>query len=320
MLSSWFGSTVDQDVRDPDQSAHGSAFWVETCSAQEKQMAAKLRALLETEGALCESDSDEYAMLRFLQARNYKLDEAAKMYRDMAAWRKREGVDDILSTFRFPCIEQLLQLYPMFYHGVDKLGRPVYIEQLGKLDVNGVLNLTTLEDFLRFHIWGWEYLRKHRFEAASLAAGRRVYSSTTVIDLDGIGMSTHFSSTPRQFMQTVAKLDQDFYPEHLGTMILLNAPMVFSAIWAIVKPWLQERTRAKIHVFTPSQTAAGKMFGEGSTLAPEHLPAFLGGTCACPGEGGCRKADKGPWSDAKVLARMEEEGRGVRSDEVHFRY
>ena len=31
-------------------------------------------------------------------------------------------------------------------------------------------------------------------------------------------------------------------------MYIVNAPFLFSGIWAIVKPWLDEKTRNKIHI------------------------------------------------------------------------
>jgi hypothetical protein len=48
---------------------------------------------------------------------------------------------------------------------------------------------------------------------------------------------------------------QNFYPEHLGQMFIINAPMVFKTIWAIVRPWLEARTQKKIQVL--SQHHAG---------------------------------------------------------------
>jgi hypothetical protein len=41
---------------------------------------------------------------------------------------------------------------------------------------------------------------------------------------------------------------QDFYPESLGVMFIINAPFIFKSIWAFVHPMLEERTRKKIHV------------------------------------------------------------------------
>lgn len=66
---------------------------------------------------------------------------------------------------------------------------------------------------------------------------------------------------------------QDNYPEILGKMYIINAPFIFSGIWLIVKPWLDEKTKAKI-----------KILGSGyqkellSQIDAENLPDFLGGT------------------------------------------
>lgn len=32
---------------------------------------------------------------------------------------------------------------------------------------------------------------------------------------------------------------QDYYPEHLGTMFVINTPLIFRGIWAAVQPLLQ---------------------------------------------------------------------------------
>lgn len=51
-------------------------------------------------------------------------------------------------------------------------------------------------------------------------------------------------------MSTLTKYDQDNYPEMLGRICIINAPMVFKAIWALVKPLLNPRTLSKIQVST----------------------------------------------------------------------
>jgi hypothetical protein len=34
----------------------------------------------------------------------------------------------------------------------------------------------------------------------------------------------------------------------MGKFVVCNAPMIFTAIWALVKGWLDERTRKKISI------------------------------------------------------------------------
>jgi hypothetical protein len=35
-----------------------------------------------------------------------------------------------------------------------------------------------------------------------------------------------------------------------------------------------------------------------------QLPDFLGGSCKCPGEGGCLRSSKGPWNDPNIMKVM----------------
>jgi hypothetical protein len=39
-----------------------------------------------------------------------------------------------------------------------------------------------------------------------------------------------------------------FYPETMWKIYLVNTPMLFRAVWAIVKPWLHPITAAKVCV------------------------------------------------------------------------
>jgi hypothetical protein len=50
----------------------------------------------------------------------------------------------------------------------------------------------------------------------------------------------------RHLLQGVSKLDQDYFPEYLGQMYLINTPWIFRSVWAVIKPWLGERTQSKI--------------------------------------------------------------------------
>lgn len=51
------------------------------------------------------------------------------------------------------------------------------------------------------------------------------------------------------FVKYASKIAQDYYPEIMGKMLVINAPMTFTAIWAIIKGWLDEKTRRKISIF-----------------------------------------------------------------------
>ncbi len=52
--------------------------------------------------------------------------------------------------------------------------------------------------------------------------------------------------TVKSMLAAVAKIDQDIFPEHLGTMVIINAPVLFRSLWVCIKPFLDERTLVKI--------------------------------------------------------------------------
>lgn len=68
-----------------------------------------------------------------------------------------------------------------------------------------------------------------------------------------------------------------------------QAPYLFSTVWSLVKPWLDEATVRKIHIL-------GKNYKSELTqyIDPANLPTELGGTCKCVG--GCSLSDAGPWN------------------------
>lgn len=83
-------------------------------------------------------------------------------------------------------MNEIKQYYPQGYHGVDKEGRPVYIERLGKIDVDRLLKVTTPERYLKYQISEYEKTCRIRFPACSVAANRHISRSTAILDVEGV--------------------------------------------------------------------------------------------------------------------------------------
>ena len=74
------------------------------------------------------------------------------MFIDFVDWRRQNDVDNIIENYQFTEIAEIRKVYPHNYHGVDKLGRPIYIERLGLLDVQKVFEISTEERMIKHNI------------------------------------------------------------------------------------------------------------------------------------------------------------------------
>ncbi|KAH9533776.1 hypothetical protein CY35_18G070300 [Sphagnum magellanicum] len=256
--------------------------------SSQQEALSRFRLLLTQEGLIRKRDDDN-SLLRFLRARAFNIAKAKAMFEAMLEWRKEIGADTIKETFQFPEREAIKELYPHFHHKTDKMGRPVYIERLGQLQVDELLKITTMDRMLLYHVKEWEILIDRKIPACSNKAGTCISQTLTILDMKGVTMR-HMSKQVRNFIQKITKVDQDFYPEYLGKMFIVNAPTAFKAMWAVVRPWLDKRTQKKIEVH--GGNFSSKLL---ELVDSENLPAFLGGSCCCPG--GCENADAGPWNE-----------------------
>jgi len=67
------------------------------------------------------------------------------------------------------------------------------------------------------------------------------------MDMTGGSISTANKQT-YGLTKLAAQIGSDYYPEIMGNLFVVNAPMLFSGIWAVVKGFLDEKTRGKIKI------------------------------------------------------------------------
>jgi len=250
----------------------------------------KLKKELKEEGAFVEERMTDTMLLRFLRARKFDLIKTKEMLLAAEQWRKDFGVEDIVKNFDFKEKAEVDKYYPQYYHKNDIDGRPVYIERLGKLDVAALYAATTQDRQLQRLVLEYEKFLTDRLPACSAACGHPVETSCTILDLGGVSLSNFYRV--KDYVFATSSIGQNRYPETMGKFYIINAPWAFSAVWALIKPWLDEVTVAKINIL-----GSGYKDTLLAQIPKENLPKEFGGTCDCVG--GCSMSDAGPWNPTK---------------------
>ncbi|KAK8626367.1 hypothetical protein V6N13_134016 [Hibiscus sabdariffa] len=264
--------------------------------AKEEGAVIELHQKLVQKDLLPPRHDDYHTLLRFLKAREFNIEKTIQMWEEMLKWRKEFGTDTILEDFEFEELEEVLQYYPQGYHGVDKEGRPVYIERLGKAHPSRLMRITTIDRYVKYHVQEFERLLLEKFPACSVAEKRQICSTTTILDVQGLGVK-NFSRTAANLLASMTKIDNSYYPETLHRMYIVNAGPGFKRmLWPAAQKFLDAKTIGKINVLEPK--SLGKLL---ETIDRSQLPDFLGGSCTCSTDGGCLRSDKGPWNDPKIM-------------------
>ncbi|KAG2617807.1 hypothetical protein PVAP13_3NG258005 [Panicum virgatum] len=160
------------------------------------------------------------------------------------------------------------------------------------------IEVTTIDRYVRYHVKEFERCFQMRFPACSITAKKYIDSSTTILDVQGVGFK-NFSKSARELVARLQKIDGDNYPETLCRMYIINAGQGFKMLWNTIKSFLDPKTASKIHVL------GNKYQHKLLEIIDEcELPEFLGGKCKCDEHGGCQKSDKGPWKDPEIIKRV----------------
>eukprot|EP00930_Biecheleria_cincta_P088561 TRINITY_DN77808_c0_g1_i1.p1 TRINITY_DN77808_c0_g1~~TRINITY_DN77808_c0_g1_i1.p1 ORF type:complete len:331 (+),score=40.96 TRINITY_DN77808_c0_g1_i1:62-1054(+) len=242
----------------------------------------KLRFRAEEEDTVHSLKSDR-DLVRFLRARKGNVEEAAALWDETMQWRSEHAVSrwrscapgpkhskaaiDAYEQFGFESLNNI-EKHPyvrlvaplprereISYHrwvvnghfGHDKEGHPLYWERTGigaQLFPNLVKELT--HDEIVFDHIRQQELALAKCEEASIKYNKYVGKQTVIMDMDGM------SYWPRaggfSVFKRILVIDSKYYPETLARHYIINAPWVFTKIWALIKPMLDPVTANKVHI------------------------------------------------------------------------
>lgn len=150
--------------------------------------------------------------------------------------------------------------------------------------------ITTGERMLQNLVVEYEKLADPRLPACSRKSNQLLETCCSVMDLKGVGVTK--VSSVYAYVKQASAISQNYYPERLGKLFLINAPWGFSSVFSVVKGFLDPVTVQKIHVLGSNYHDQLQ-----SQVAKENLPKIFGGSCEC--DKGCALSDAGPWQESQ---------------------
>ncbi|KAJ4482151.1 CRAL-TRIO domain-containing protein [Lentinula aciculospora] len=273
-------------------------------SDRKSEILSQFREELFAEGILHEGDTigaDDGTLKRFLRARKYNLKDAKKMFVDAQNWRKEVKLDELydkIDPFDYPEREAIFDCWPMWFHKTDKSGRPLNLQFLGGLDLQRLSKEgVTPERHWETILVNAECLTREILPAATKKHGKEIDSVLVIIDLRGFGLSKFWQM--KDLAQRSFQISQDYYPETMGRLVILNAPSTFTIIWNAIRPWIAKETANKVDILgTDYRDKLLELVDE------ENLPLAVGGKCRCDSEGDqsprCHLTATGPWLEGRA--------------------
>jgi len=109
----------------------------------------------------------------------------------------------------------------------------------------------------------------HLFESCIANLGPGATQFLCVADLSGFQMRHADLSFVNKLVNTI----QSLIPERMGTTFVVLSPWFFSALWSVIRGWLDERTTRKVHFLGKNHKEVLNKF-----LDDDQIPVCLGGT------------------------------------------
>jgi len=261
--------------------------FINDCSPQQLEALGKFRERVHAMGCSNPAYDDVY-FLRFLRARKFDLEKTTEMWKNYINWRKAKNVDEV-ANYDFPELNEAKQYYPHAWFRTDKLGRPMYIERPGKIVIDKLNKVMSNERLEQHFIHDYERLMNEIFPACSKAMGQSVSTTCYILDLKGVS-ARMMCARIWELLKIATKIGQDYYPEILGTMYIINTPLFFHGAWQLIKAFLDEKTRKKVHLLGTNYKKELLQ-----CVDEKDLPDFLGGKLTEAEYGPNMTIEQGPW-------------------------
>ncbi|KAH9309129.1 hypothetical protein KI387_037040, partial [Taxus chinensis] len=204
-------------------------------------------------------------LLKFLRARDFRINDAFVMLQNCVAWRKKFGADNLLEE-DLAFDEHLDSV--AFMHCYDKDGHPVCYNAYG---------IFCNKDLYQKIFGDDEKLKKFlRWRVQILEKGIKLLNFKPG-GVNAMIQITDLKNMPKRELRTASNqilaLFQDNYPEMVAKKVFINVPWYFSALYSMFSPFLTQRTKSKFVIAREGKVTETLY----KFISPENVPIQYGG-------------------------------------------
>jgi hypothetical protein len=130
----------------------------------------------------------------------------------------------------------------------------------------------TLDDLIVRHVRQQEIAVRRMAHYEEQSQKIAVDKQIIVFDLKGLSYAIH--ATALSAFKATLQIDQDYYPESLHRLYMINAPWFFTGLWKMLSAFVDPVTAKKINVLGSDYIAALR-----EEIDDCNIPTELGGSC-----------------------------------------
>ncbi|ESQ33788.1 hypothetical protein EUTSA_v10007252mg [Eutrema salsugineum] len=212
------------------------------------------------------SEGTDVILLKFLRARDFKVNEAFEMLKKTLQWRKDNNIDSILGEDFGEGLASAA-----YMNGVDRESRPVCYNVHSVFGNEELYQTTFGSEKSRDNLLRWRFqLMEKGIQKLDLKPG----GVTSLLQIHELKNSPGLTRKDLwvAIKDAIGNL-QDNYPEFVSKNIFINAPFWFYAGNALLSPFLTQRTKSKFVVARPAKVTETLL----KYIPAEEIPVQYGG-------------------------------------------
>ena len=203
---------------------------------------------------------DDATFARYLRARGWEKEKAAKMLGETLAWRERFGIRNIHDGWQ-KVIEEENATGKGYVRGWSSAG-------------NVLLYLRPEHENTHNHDGNLKHLVYNMERACKcMEADGRAEKLVLLIDYNNYSL---LNAPPMKTSQDTLSILQNHYPERLFRAYCIRPPWIFNAFWTMISPFIDSVTYQKIVMLSGSKEDIGRRLSDDG-IPLEQLEANIGG-------------------------------------------